>query len=105
MKSSAASAVAALERPDAPRTQVVSIEGHELKLSNPHKVLYPEAAFTKAQVIDYYARVAPVLLPHLRDRPLTLKRYPDGVEGEYFYEKNCPAHRPPWVKTAPIWSD
>jgi len=86
-------------------SQEVVIEGKRLKLTNLSKVLYPKAGFTKAQVIDYYLRIAPALLPHLRDRPLTLKRYPDGVEGEYFYEKNCPAHRPPWVKTAPIWSD
>ena len=85
--------------------QEVAIRGRRLTLKNLDKVFYPKAGFTKAQVIDYYLRIAPVLLPHLRDRPLTLKRYPDGVEGEFFYEKNCPAHRPPWVKTAPIWSD
>ena len=56
-------------------------------------MLYPKAGFTKGQVIDYYIRIAPVLLPHLKDRPLTMKRYPNGVEGEFFYEKNCPAHR------------
>jgi bifunctional non-homologous end joining protein LigD len=84
---------------------VVEIEGHQLKLSNLDKVLYPEAGFTKAQVIDYYARIAPVLLPHLRGRPLTMKRYPNGVNGQFFYEKNCPTHRPDWVKTAPVWSD
>jgi bifunctional non-homologous end joining protein LigD len=60
--------------------------------------------FTKGQVIDYYARIAPAILPHLRDRPLTLKRYPNGVEESFFYEKRCPSHRPPWVETAPIWS-
>jgi bifunctional non-homologous end joining protein LigD len=81
------------------------IQGKRLKLSNLDKVFYPKAGFTKGEVIDYYLRIAPALLPHLRDRPLTLKRYPDGVDGEYFYEKNCPAHRPPWVKTAPVWSD
>jgi bifunctional non-homologous end joining protein LigD len=83
----------------------VEIEGKQLSLSNLNKVLYPEAGFTKAQVIDYYARVAPALLPHLRGRPLTMKRYPNGVGGMFFYEKNCPAHRPDWVKTAPIWSE
>jgi len=86
-------------------SQEVAIRGRRLTLSNLDKVFYPKAGFTKAQVIDYYLRIAPVLLPHLKDRPLTLKRYPNGVEGEFFYEKNCPAHRPPWVKTAPIWSD
>jgi bifunctional non-homologous end joining protein LigD len=56
-------------------------------------------------VVDYYIRIAPVLLPHLQDRPLTMKRYPNGVEGEFFYEKNCPSHRPKWVKTAKVWSE
>ena len=60
--------------------------------------------FTKGEVIDYYARIAPAILPHLRDRPLTLKRYPNGVEESFFYEKRCPSHRPPWVETAPVWS-
>jgi bifunctional non-homologous end joining protein LigD len=82
----------------------VAVDGRRLKLSNLDKVLYPEAGFTKAQVLDYYTRIAPVLLPHLRDRPLTLKRYPDGVDAEYFYEKQCPSHRPEWVTTAPVWS-
>jgi bifunctional non-homologous end joining protein LigD len=67
-------------------------------------VLWPESGFTKGQVIDYYARVADALLPHLRRRPLTLKRYPNGIEGGFFYEKRCPGHRPDWVATAPIWS-
>ena len=82
--------------------QDVEIEGKRLSVSNLGKVLYPKAGFTKAQVIDYYVRIAPLLLPHLRDRPLTLKRYPNGVDGEFFYEKNCPAHRPKWVKTEPV---
>ena len=80
----------------------VEVEGRALRLSNLDKVLYPETGFTKAQVIDYYTRVAPVLLPHLRGRPLTLKRYPNGVEGKFFYEKECPSHRPDWVQTASI---
>ena len=80
----------------------VEVEGRELRLSNLDKLMYPEAGFTKGQVIDYYTRVAPALLPHLKGRPLTLKRYPDGVHGQYFYEKNCPSHRPDWVKTKPI---
>ena len=83
---------------------VVEIEGKHLKLSNLDKVLYPAAGFTKGQVIDYYARIAPVLLPHLAGKPLTMKRYPGGVDQEYFFEKNAPAHRPDWIKTAPIWS-
>ena len=80
----------------------VEVEGRRLSLSNLDKVMYPEVGFTKGQVIDYYTRVSPALLPHLRGRPLTLKRYPDGVEGEYFYEKQCPSHRPDWVRTAAI---
>ncbi len=84
--------------------QTVDIEGRQLTLSNLDKVLYPAAGFTKGQVIDYYVRIAPVLLPHLEGRPLTLKRYPNGVGGMFFYEKNCPEHRPDWVKTVPIWS-
>ncbi len=83
----------------------VEVEGRTLDLSNLDKVLYPETGFTKAQVIDYYRQAAPVLLPHLKGRPLTLKRYPDGVDGQSFYEKNCPKHRPSWVQTTPIWSE
>ena len=82
----------------------VDIGGRRLSLSNLDKVFYPETGFTKGQVIDYYTRVAPVLLRHLRGRPLTLKRYPNGVTGTHFYEKQCPAHRPDWVVTSPVWS-
>lgn len=82
----------------------VTVEGKRLQVSNLDKVLYPRAGFTKAQVIDYYIRIAPVLLPHLKDRPLTLKRYPNGVEQEFFYEKQCPGHRPTWVKTTRVES-
>src|SRR5437763_1552061 len=87
------------------QTSQVEIQGKQLSLSNLQKVMYPAAGFTKGQVIDYYVRVAPVLLPHLRGRPLTMKRYPEGVTGMHFYEKNCPTHRPEWVTTAPIWSE
>jgi len=83
---------------------VVDIQGKHLKLSNLDKVMYPAVGFTKGQVIDYYARIAPVLIPHLQDRPLTLKRYPNGVNGMHFYEKNCPTHRPEFVQTAAVWS-
>jgi bifunctional non-homologous end joining protein LigD len=83
----------------------IEAQGRMLRLSNREKVLYPRAAFTKGQLVDYYAAVAPVLLPHLAGRPLTLKRYPDGVEEQYFYEKRCPTHRPDWVQTAEIWSE
>ena len=76
----------------------VDVEGRQLVLSNLDKVLYPEVGFVKGQVLDYYSRVAPVLLPHLAGRPLTLKRYPDGVEGHSFYEKNAPSYRPAWLR-------
>ncbi|MBP2330777.1 bifunctional non-homologous end joining protein LigD [Kibdelosporangium banguiense] len=79
--------------------QLVEVDGRRLKLSNLQKVLYPEAGFTKGQVIDYYARIAPVLLPHLKDRPVTLRRYPNGVDGQSFFEKNVARHAPEWVRT------
>ena len=88
-----------------PETAELIVEGKKLSVSNLDKVLYPKVAFTKGQVIDYYIRIAPVLLPHLKDRPLTMKRYPNGVDAEFFYEKNCPSHRPKWVKTAKVWSE
>ena len=83
----------------APKRVEVEIDGRTLSLSNLDKPMYPQAGFAKGHVIDYYTRVSPALLPHLRGRPLTLKRYPDGVEGPHFYEKQCPSHRPPWVRT------
>ncbi len=107
-----------------PTTRIpVEVDGRQLSLSNLDKILYPTTGFTKSEVIDYYVRIAPVLLPHLRDRPLTRKRYPDGVDGgEFpsdaseggsslrgpdraarrltsFYEKNAPSHTPDWVRT------
>ncbi len=84
------------------KRQEIEVDGRTLSLSNLDKVLYPEAGFTKGHVIDYYTRVSPVLLPHLRGRPLTLKRYPNGVDATYFYEKQCPSHAPDWVQTARI---
>ncbi len=75
------------------KTEIV-VGKTKLTVSNLEKVLYPDVGFTKGQVIDYYIRIAPVLLPHLRNRPITLKRYPDGVNGFFFYEKQCPSHRP-----------
>ncbi|MFI0422538.1 non-homologous end-joining DNA ligase [Spongiactinospora sp. 9N601] len=80
----------------------VKVEGRDLRLSNLDKVLYPEEGFTKAEVIDYYSRIAPVLLPHLRGRPLTVKRYPNGVEGPFFFEKNAPKHVPDWIRTVNV---
>jgi bifunctional non-homologous end joining protein LigD len=82
----------------------VEVQGKQLKLSNLEKVLYPATGFTKQQVIDYYVRIAPAMVPHLAGRALTRKRYPNGVDEEFFYEKNAPQHRPDWVKTAPVWS-
>ncbi len=81
---------------------VVEVEGRSLTLSNLGKVLYPASGFTKGEVIDYYARIAPVLLPHMGDRAMTRRRFPDGVDGGSFYEKNCPKHRPDWVGTLPV---
>ena len=86
------------------KSQLV-VEGRTLAVSNLDKVLYPKDGFTKGDLIHYYIQIAPALLPHLKDRPLTMKRYPDGVEAEFFYEKNCPTHRPKWVQTATVWSE
>jgi bifunctional non-homologous end joining protein LigD len=88
------------------RASRVSVEvgGRTLSLSNLGKVLYPQTGTTKAEVVDYYRRVAPVLLPHLRDRPLTVVRFPDGVGGGGFFTKNAPAHRPDWIRTARLAS-
>ncbi|HEY0362989.1 MAG TPA: DNA ligase D, partial [Solirubrobacteraceae bacterium] len=83
---------------------VAEVDGRQVKLSNLDKVLYPEVGFKKRDVIDYYARVAPVLMPHLEGRALTLKRYPNGVDAQFFYEKNAPSHRPEWVTTARVGS-
>lgn len=83
----------------------VKIEGHTLRLSNLDKPLYPgpgPGGFTKGQLIDYYLRIAPHMLEHLRDRPITFKRFPDGVEGDFFFEKNCNRYRPQWVKTSVV---
>ena len=88
-----------------PTETMVEVEGRGLKLTNLDKVLYPATGFTKGQVVDYYARIAPVLVPHLKGRPLTMKRYPGGVNEEYFFEKNAPKHRPDWVQTTPVWSE
>jgi bifunctional non-homologous end joining protein LigD len=79
----------------------VEVGSRRLSVSNLDKVLYPAAGFTKAQVIDYYVRIAPVMLTHVAGRGVTLRRWPDGVDGESFFEKRCPKHRPDWVGTAP----
>ena len=85
-------------------SQVVEVDGRELKLTNLDKVLYPQAGFTKGEVVDYYAKVADALVPHLSGRAVTLRRFPEGVEDldAAFFEKRCPKHRPKWVKTAHV---
>jgi bifunctional non-homologous end joining protein LigD len=80
----------------------VSVGGQKLSLSNLDKVIWPAAGFTKGEAIDYYARVTDAILPHLRDRPLTRVRFPDGIDGQRFYEKRAPSHTPDWVRTAPL---
>lgn len=78
------------------------VDGRQITLSNLSKVLYPATGFTKGAVIDYYARVADAMLPHLEDRPMTMKRYPDGVDGQFFFEKHVPRHAPHWVRTIEV---
>jgi bifunctional non-homologous end joining protein LigD len=85
-----------------PARQAVDVEGRRLELSNLDKLMYPAVGFTKAHVIDYYTRVAPAILPHLADRPVTRVRFPNGVEGKSFFEKQCPDHRPEWVPTVAL---
>jgi bifunctional non-homologous end joining protein LigD len=82
----------------------VEVEGRELKLTNLDKVLYPEAGFSKGEVVDYYAKVAPAMVPHLAGRAVTLRRFPEGVDDldSAFFEKRCPKHRPKWVKTTSV---
>jgi bifunctional non-homologous end joining protein LigD len=81
---------------------IVEVGDHRLAISNLEKILYPQTGFTKGQVLDYYARIAPVLLPHLTGRPLTRKRYPNGVDGPSFFEKNAPRGTPEWVRTVTL---
>lgn len=88
-----------------PNKTVIDIAGTQLKLSNLEKVFYPKSGFNKKQMIDYYIRISPFLLPHLAGRPLTLKRYPHGTDGKFFYQKECPDSRPEWLSTTPIWSE
>ena len=80
----------------------ITVGGHKLEVSNLNKVFYPKVGFTKGDLIDYYRAISPVLLPHLKGRPVTLKRFPDGVQGFTFYEKSCPEHRPSFIKTVAI---
>ncbi|MGB9080534.1 MAG: non-homologous end-joining DNA ligase, partial [Desulfuromonadaceae bacterium] len=83
--------------------KVIEIAGKRFALSNLEKELYPSHGFTKGQVLEYYRRIAGFILPHLKDRALTLKRYPDGVGKDFFFEKRCPPHHPDWVKTAEVF--
>jgi bifunctional non-homologous end joining protein LigD len=83
----------------------VEVEGRRLQLTNLDKVMYPKTGFTKRELIDYYVRISPWLLPHLAGRPLSLKRYPNGVEAPFFYQKECPAHRPEWLPTTNWYSE
>jgi len=83
----------------AKQQQIVKVDGREVAISNANKVYFPQSAFTKGEVIAFYSEMAEVMIPHLRDRPLTMKRFPEGIEGEFFYEKNAPKHTPAWVKT------
>ena len=83
----------------------LKVDGRVVDITNPDKVLYPQAGFRKADVIDYHIRVAPVLLPHMRDRPVSMKRYPNGVEAPYFYQKQAPPNKPAWMPTFPVPSD
>jgi len=83
---------------------IVSIDDKELHLTNLEKVLYPRTGFTKGQVINYYVQMAHFILPHISGKPITLKRYPEGVDKDFFYEKQCPSHRPHWLSTAPVYS-
>jgi len=84
--------------------RTVTIRGKQLKLTNGDKVLYPEAGVTKGDVIAYYERVSDVLLPHLKGRAVAIKRYPNGVDEQFFFQKDAPKHRPDWVRTEPIWT-
>src|SRR4026207_763255 len=84
------------------QTKQLTVGRRRIPVSNLEKILYPGTKFTKARVIDYYISISKYLLPHLKDRPVTLKRFPDGVFGEFFYEKDAPAFTPAWVKTFPV---
>ncbi|NMA14037.1 MAG: DNA polymerase domain-containing protein, partial [Clostridia bacterium] len=83
----------------------VTIEKKEITLSNLEKILWPDDNISKAELIDYYRQVSPYLLPHLWERPMTMKRFPDGIGGKSFYQKDCPEYAPEWIKTVPIVSE
>lgn len=83
----------------------VKISNHEVKLTNLDKVLWPEDGFTKGDLINYYIDISPFLLPHLANRPFVMSRYPNGIEKEYFYQKDCPDYAPDWIQTFPIYTE
>ncbi|MCE5287075.1 MAG: non-homologous end-joining DNA ligase [Pelosinus sp.] len=87
-----------------PNNTTLTVDGRALKVSNLDKIFYQNSGFTKGQVLDYYIRAAPIMLEHIAKRPITLKRYPNGAKGKFFYQKECPASRPRWLQTTPIWS-
>jgi bifunctional non-homologous end joining protein LigD len=88
--------------PDRGASVKTRVDGRELTISNLDKVFFPQVGFTKGEMIDYYARIAPVMLAHVRDRPLTMKRFPNGVEGQSFFEKHRPAHAPDWIRSVSV---
>src|SRR3712207_9422387 len=90
--------------PPVPASGEIEVAGRRLSISSLDRVVFPRAGTTKGELLDYYVRVAPVMLAHLRERLLHMHRYPEGVEGPRFWQKGCPEHRPPWVPTAPVWS-
>jgi bifunctional non-homologous end joining protein LigD len=85
--------------------QEVDVDGRRIELKHLDKVLYPETGFTKAQMLDYYSRIAEYMIPHIKDRAVTLKRYPHGVGPDFFFEKACPSYRPGWMKTTGQYSE
>jgi bifunctional non-homologous end joining protein LigD len=87
-----------------PERVTTDVDGREITLSNLDKVLFPDTGFTKGQLVDYYARIADVMLPHINDRPVTFRRYPDGVDGQSFFEKHAPRHAPEWLRTVTVAS-
>jgi bifunctional non-homologous end joining protein LigD len=86
-------------------TREVDVDGHRVELTHLDKVLYEDDGFTKAQMLDYYSRISEVMIPHIKDRAVTLKRYPHGAGGPFFFEKNCPQYHPKWMKSVGIYSE
>src|ERR1022692_186325 len=91
--------------PEEAKETAREIDGHRLKFTNLAKVFYPDEGYTKRDVLNYYAAIADLILPHLKDRPLSLKRYPDGIKKEFFFQKNAPEAFAPWLRTELIESD